>query len=288
MNVMENVLNEKIDPALTEDNLNMLLQQAVGNDIHVQSSEVLLGGCWNRVLSLSVTGNHPDVVLKINPQEQHAGLAREFQVLEFFITQTQMPVPRPIYFDDSGAILPGTLYLMERIPGMVLHQAYAWLSHQNQEQITRQLADYVGELHQTTSSGFGGVESPTEELNPDWPATWLPVLDDIIEQIKPANLLDSGFIRRIERIRPELPKLLTIAPQSTLTHYDIWSGNVMVDLANGNVQITGFIDVSGQWADYARELSFMEVFGLATPEFYRYYEDYHPLDDDYQIRKSIY
>jgi beta-galactosidase len=30
MNVMENVLNEKIDPALTEDNLNMLLQADEG------------------------------------------------------------------------------------------------------------------------------------------------------------------------------------------------------------------------------------------------------------------
>jgi fructosamine-3-kinase len=103
MNVMENILNEKIDPALTEENLNSLLRQAMGNDAQIQSSEVLLGGCWNRVLSLSLTGNVPDVVLKINPEEQHAGLVREFQVLEFFIRQTQMPVPRPIYLDESGA-----------------------------------------------------------------------------------------------------------------------------------------------------------------------------------------
>jgi fructosamine-3-kinase len=177
---------------------------------------------------------------------------------------------------------------MEKIPGMVLHQAYAWLSHQAQEQITRQLADCLGELHQINSIGFGGVEISEEELNPDWPATWLPVLDEIIEQIKATNLLNPGFLKKIEHVRPELPKLLSIIPQSTLTHYDIWSGNVMVNTVNGNAQISGFIDVSGQWADYARELSFMEVFGLATPDFYHYYQAYHPLDDEFQLRKSIY
>ena len=32
----------------------------------------------------------------------------------------------------------------------------------------------------------------------------------------------------------------------------------------------------------------MEVFGLATPELYEYYQGYHSLDEAYEIRKSIY
>ena len=46
--------------------------------------------------------------------------------------------------------------------------------------------------------------------------------------------------------------------------------------------IGGFLDVPGFWADYARELSFMEMFGSADSRFYEVYTSYHELDDAFE------
>ena len=44
MNVMEQVLNEKIDPALTLENLSFLSSQALGEQVQVRQSNILTGG----------------------------------------------------------------------------------------------------------------------------------------------------------------------------------------------------------------------------------------------------
>ena len=92
----------------------------------------------------------------------------------------------------------------------------------------------------------------------------------------------------VEKIRPHLPGLLDIGDRSTLTHYDIWSGNVMIDSQDGEILVSGFIDIPGYWADYARELSFMEMFGVANNRFYSMYGESYVLDPGFQIRKNIY
>jgi fructosamine-3-kinase len=85
---------------------------------------------------------------------------------------------------------------------------------------------------------------------------------------------------------------LDIGGRSTLTHYDIWSGNVMVDFEGsgypGQPFISGYIDIPGYWADYARELSFMEMFGLANDRFYGRYWAAYPRDDGFELRKNLY
>ena len=52
--------------------------------------------------------------------------------------------------------------------------------------------------------------------------------------------------------------------------------------------MSGYIDVPGHWADYARELSFMEMFGVADGLFYDVYRSYHRLDEGFELRKNLY
>jgi hypothetical protein len=44
----------------------------------------------------------------------------------------------------------------------------------------------------------------------------------------------------------------------------------------------------GHWADYAREISFMEMFGLGDAEFHERYRAAHELDPGFELRKAIY
>jgi fructosamine-3-kinase len=295
MNVQEQLLREKIDPALTAENLSLLSTRALEEPVRAESARILTGGCWNRVISVGFEDDTPDLVFKINPGTGDDRLKREYRVLEYFSHQTEMPVPEPLLLDATGQIIPGSVLVMRRLPGIVLHQAYSYLGSRDQLSISDQVGHFVGKLHISRSRLFGGVELPQPERISEWKDFWLPRFDAVFEDISHRDLVDVSFLDAIGEARKAFPDYLDIGSESTLTHYDIWSGNVMVD-ANGRfgqhsdsgVQVSGFLDIPGFWADYARELSFMEMFGMADTRFYDVYTSYHRLDEAYEIRKNLY
>lgn len=132
MNVNEQILNDKIDPFLTADRLSAVGTQALGHAVQANEARILTGGCWNRVISVSFLGDEPELVYKINPAEHHEGIVREYKVLEFF-AGTDLPVPTPYHLDADGGNIPGTLLVMKKMPGLVMHHCYGRLSPNRSE-----------------------------------------------------------------------------------------------------------------------------------------------------------
>ena len=288
MNVRESLLREKIDPALTLPNLSLLGSRALGRSVQAASAGVLTGGCWNRVVSVSFDGEERELVIKISPKAKDDMLEREYSVLKFFSENTEMPVAEPLLSDTTGEVIPGSLLIMNRVPGSVMHQSFGHLSGPMRESVSRQIGRTVSRLHETHSEGFGGVELAEEKRTAVWPDFWLPRFDKALEEISQKNLVDPSFLDAVLREREKFPDLLDIGSRSTLTHYDIWSGNVMLDVRDHHAAVSGYIDVPGFWADYARELSFMEMFGVADSPVYEEYRSVHSLDAGFAVRKNIY
>jgi fructosamine-3-kinase len=286
VNVNEKILQEKIDPHLTPQNLQIICSTALGEQVEVDKINLLTGGCLNRVIGIDLKAGKPSLVLKANPNIEDPGLHNEFQVLKYFSMHTSMPVAKPFYFDGSGKLIPGTFYMTNRIEGMVMHQAM--LSPQHFNDVLSQITKIVVELHQIKSDGYGFVEASGSSREKAWADFWLPRFDTSLKKVLQGGHVSTQIIERINTIRPELKKMLQIGSRSTLTHYDIWSGNVMLDKQNGKLVVTGFLDVQGYWADYAREISFMEMFGLADETFYKIYCREHQLDDGFEFRKNLY
>ena len=288
MNVREAVLQEKIDPALTPENLSLLASRALGRPVQSEKADFLTGGCWNRVLGVSCAHGEDDLVFKISPVVGDAGLAREYLVLRYFQEHTDMPVPEALLADCSGEPIPGSLLIMRRMPGAVMHQLFGRLTASLRRSVSEQIGHTVGCLHGSRSTGFGGAEKAESERFGEWADFWLPRFDKAFEEISQKDLVDLPFLQAVEKERNGFPEILAIGPGSTLTHYDIWSGNVMLKTGGGGVRVSGYIDVPGHWADYARELSFMEMFGVADGLFYDVYRSYHRLDEGFELRKNLY
>jgi fructosamine-3-kinase len=177
---------------------------------------------------------------------------------------------------------------MERLPGRTLHAAYSLLSAAQRKAISREITSHVAELHRICSVGFGGVELETGNRLAKWPDYWLPRFRKVLEESRAESHLDRGFLDRVGRVAELFGPLLEVGAESTLTHYDIWSGNVMVSARGGEAHVSGYVDPPGIWADYARELSFMRMFGLADEEVLRDYSASHPIDSAFPVRVSIY
>ncbi len=301
MNVQERILRERIDPSLTPANLSSFLSRALEREVRAGSPTILTGGCWNRVVAVGLEGEgleewQRELVVKVSPETEHEGIMREFRVLGSFAEVPEMHVPRPVFLEENGESIPGTVLVMERIRGVVLHEAFPFLRPRDAAALIEEIARTVGALHRRTAVGFGGVELPEEERSRDWADFWLPRFDAAYRQASGSGLFDPAFLRRIDRVRPEFSRWLDIGPESTLCHYDIWAGNVMVDgngrhtgrLQEGRPRVSGYIDVQGIRADYARELSFLELFGLASGPFFDVYREYHRIDDGYELRRDLY
>ncbi len=288
MNVMEDALRERIDPHLTPQNLSVLASRALRREVSVAHTEVLTGGCWNRVVGVRLLEEEPELVMKISAHRQAPGIEREHAVLEYFARHTRMPVPEPYLLDSSCRTIPGTLLVMARIPGRVMHSVMGALSPPEREQLMDKIGGYVADLHETRSTGFGGVELAEEARHASWPEFWMPRFRAVLEDTRKQSVVDRAFLAEVERASRDFDSALDIGPASTLTHYDIWSGNVMLDLDHGKPRVSGFIDIPGNWADYARELSFMEMLGLADEGLYATYRGRHLVDEGFELRKNIY
>ena len=324
MNVQEALLRERIDPHLSDRNLTELAARAldgvagrhwretnagehsesgdgadgapamhVAPDVH--GYRVLTGGCWNRVIGVSAggapgpvsDGSAADLVCKISPHAHDARIIREFHVLEAFARDTALPVPRPLYCDD-GEVLPGTTLVMTRIPGVVMHHCFGMLSADQQASVTDQIADDLAALHTVRARGFGGVELGESERAAAWPEFWLPRFDKVLEDARNSTAVPAQLVDAAGAVRDEFPRFLDVGDGSTMTHYDIWSGNVMIDLHTDPPRVSGYIDVPGFYADVARELSFAMMFGVADRRFFARYLEEHELGAGFAVRASIY
>jgi fructosamine-3-kinase len=288
LNVQEQLLRDRIDPHLTPENLSELASAALGENAEVVGHSVLSGGCWNRVIAVTLRTSNQEIVIKISPAENDMRLRREFSVLEYFAIHTSMPVPKPLYVDLSGRTIPGSLIIMEKIPGKVMHGMIAYLSDRDRKTVTDRIAGHVVELHKHTATGFGGVELTDQQRHESWPDFWLPRFDRVIDEVEASNVVSEQMLDDIRKVRPHFPSLLDIGRTGVLTHYDIWSGNVMIDTKEGDPYISGFLDVPGFIADYARELSFMMMFGVADDRFFETYQEQYRIDEQFSLRVSIY
>lgn len=286
MNVQERLLNQKIDPALSDWALSRLAGQALGEQVHVTGYQVLTGGCWNRVIGVKAGGT--ELVFKISPHENDPGILREFRVLEEFAELTDLPVPEPLYLSSDEKWLPGTTLVMSRIPGAVLHECIGLMNYGQRRRVVREIAEYVVSLHSRSAQGFGGVELPGSERHKSWAPFWLPRYDDVAREARASGLVPASIVSAAEELRPEFPALLADVSEPVMTHYDIWSGNVMVDVETDPPRVTGFIDIPGFYADYARELSFAMLFGVADRNFLEIYRRSFQLDAGFQTRVALY
>lgn len=289
MNVQEELLKQKIDPYLTKENLESLAAEATGEKLTIRDAVPLSGGCWNRVLRVNFEDPHPDLVFKISPNSRDEKVTNEYLVHRRFAEIPEMRTPRPYLLDSSESRIPGTVFIMELIPGLVMHSCFSHVSNKDQDRIIETISTDTAALHRIKEPGFGSCALPVEKRSSNWPSFWLPRFDRVMADLEKSCLIPEDFLLRIAAVRKHFPRLLDIGSTATLTHYDIWSGNILIDMETpGGPQISGYIDISGFFADYARELSFAELFGIADCLFYRRYQEFHEIDSGFRLRTSIY
>jgi fructosamine-3-kinase len=276
--------DEPIDPPidLSPSEAERILSDWLGREVRCIGLRRLTGGCVRTVLEATFDGAESPVVLKLARELGDEGIPHEGRVLGYLRTHTTFPVPEPFHADISGAVVPYSYLIMERVPGTHLGDARAGLDPRQRVGIERQMGEAVAALHTHTRSAFGSAVGEVEYAS--WPEHVRESMLDLHRENEIVGLLSPEVMAGIRPIADAVPSLLEAPGPPTLTHGDIWATNIMVD----GGRLTGFLDPGGLFAHREYELAYLEIWRTAGEPFFEVYHEVHPRLEGYERRRMVY
>ena len=252
------------------------LGNSLGEDIRIVQMRPAGGGCIHRALCAEDARGRRWFV-KINRRNARRMFETELMGLRALRGAAAVRVPEPVACGDDG----GTAFLV-----------CEWLDLRPlSEDAEEVLGEQLAALHRCTNEAFGfdadnfiGSTPQPNGWMEDWCAFWRE------RRLAPQLALarENGFGGRLqtlgERLMARLNALLAgHAPQPSLLHGDLWSGNAA---ACGDVPV--IFDPAAYYGDREADLAMTELFGGFGPRFYAAYRAAWPLDAGYELRRELY
>ncbi|MCU1448316.1 MAG: putative aminoglycoside phosphotransferase [Acidimicrobiales bacterium] len=197
--------------------------------------EIISGGASNVTIGVTVGDRelvvrHPPVTAFL-PTANDMG--REFRFYSA-LHGTPVPTPEVFAFCDDVSVIGAPFYVMERLHGIVPHDAASLegLTQDEGRALSERLVDVLAGIHavDVDAVGLGDVGRPSGYLERQvrrWTDQWHRAKDD-----------DNAVIDELAR---QLAGAVPESPPSTIVHGDYRLGNVMVD-ATDRTRIVGVFD----------------------------------------------
>ena len=251
------------------------IEQATGEKVQFVNKEPVSGGCINQCWKVTDSNNCHWFIKTNSPLLLDMFIA-ESQGLEEIAKSQSIRSPNSICYGKT----PEFSYLvLEYIP---------LVSLSNQGQAGEQLA----QMHRIYANQFGwkrdNTIGSTPQLNThedDWGAFWVKYrlihqLDLAKEKGYSTKSYDIGL-----KLAENLPPFFTAYNvKPSLLHGDLWSGNIASDGAGNTV----IYDPAVYYGDRETDIALTELFGGFNQDFYAAYNSHYPLDQGYEIRKTLY
>ena len=217
----------------------------------VTSVTPLDGGTFNDVSRVTLADGRR-LILKVAPPAGVPMLAYERGILrtEALFYQLAAPhrqVPAVIHAGFGHHSDADDFLLMTELPGQPWPAAADRTGDSQRQRLRGELGRIVAGLHAMTGSEFG---YPTQPLAASWRTAFGGMLDTILteaDQYRVTLPLPAGVIRqRVVRYESVLDEVTT----PVLVHFDLWDGNILIDLDGETPRIGGLIDAERAfWGD---------------------------------------
>jgi aminoglycoside phosphotransferase (APT) family kinase protein len=211
----------------------------------------LEGGTFNDVSRITLADGRR-LILKVPPPPGVPVLAYERGILRAEVLFYELAAPNPrlpavihagFGHQDGG---PDFL-LMTELPGQPWPAVAGQISERDRQRLRRELGRIVAGLHAMTGTEFG---YPAQPLSASWRTAFGGMLDTILTE---ADLYDVTLPLPTGEIRQRAAKHEGALDQVTtpvLVHFDLWDGNILVDLDGEAPRIGGLIDAERAfWGD---------------------------------------
>ncbi|PWV89331.1 phosphotransferase family enzyme [Paenibacillus cellulosilyticus] len=215
-----------------------------------------------------------ETVLKIAPPvnslimtHEHHIMSSEVESMRLAAEQTDVPVAKILYYDNSREICNADYFFMEKLPGRSFHSIMGELSDEVRLGVDVQVGQLNRRINSIVGERFGYFGQPYKQGDV-WFDVFMSIVQDAINDAAALNIdltIDiPQLLSFLERDKPHFEEITT----PRLVHWDLWAGNVFIE----DGKVTGVIDFERcMWADellevgfrgFANNHSFVEGYGI--------------------------
>lgn len=217
----------------------------------------LTEGFFNIAYKIHV--NHQDVILKIAPADDIAVMTHEKNIMYSEVDamrkvgeQTQVPIPKILYYDDSRTICDRPYFFMEVLEGCSFSSCMEQFSENEKYDIYVEVGKYTKELNQLTNDTFG-YYCQKDEQGKNWFAVFRSMIEDTYNDAERKSIHIPVERKQVLSLLDADKSIFEEVTQPKFVHWDIWAGNVFVH----DKKVTGLIDFERcLWADELMEVGF--------------------------------
>ena len=194
-----------------------------------------------------------EIVLKISPPP-HVKILRyeknimktEVEVLKLLKVQSNVPVPKVFFYDNSKTLLNNEYFFMEKLNGQSYNKIKESLSEKEQEKIETELGMYNSAINHIKGEKFGYFSQPDRNCI-RWSQAFHMMINDILQDGKDYNIKLPLAYEEINEFVLKRTGILDIVIEPRLIHWDLHDGNVII---NNEGKIAGIIDCDrAMWGD---------------------------------------
>lgn len=240
---------------VTEETINRMVRKAFGED--VLETQELKEGYFN--VAYRIRLQNRNVVLKIAPSREIQVMAHEKNIMSSEVDsmrmvakRTEVPVPRILFYDNSGSVIDREYFFMEMLQGQSLSSLQDALPEGEKQEIYYRMGQYTRQLNCIEGERFGYYAQPDRQ-GENWYEVFRDMIRDIYADARRKDIAmpveEDKTLELLERDRA----IFEMVKTPRFVHWDIWAGNVFI----ANNKIEGIIDFERcLWADALMEVGF--------------------------------
>ncbi len=248
------------------------------SDFNASQQSPVAGGSINQAWKISDNQHH--YFVKLNDSSHGDMFEVEALALEEIAASHTVRVPRAIC---TGHSAEQSWFVMD------------FLSLDNSTRparYARQLGQQLSAMHKNTATQFGWHRNNTIGSTPQnnqqythWGDFWREQRLQPQLRLAERNGYATALSDICERLLSDLHVFFTDhQPEASMLHGDLWAGNAAA-LSNGTPII---FDPALYYGDREADIAMTHLFGGFSTDFYAAYNDVWPLDDGFNVRRTLY
>lgn len=278
----------KLYKELTKEQLLKIIENNFNESIFKYN--LLKGGLFNTTYLITLK-DEKKLVLRVGPVNTHLLMPFEHNLMQaekYFYDlckQENIPVSNVIVCDTTKKLIDRDYMIIEYIDSIVMSEAK--LSKEEKDRLYEQVGNYAYKIQNIKGKKFGRLANLV--INKEF-LKWSEYLKDDIEQITNLHLKHNIFtIEEVESIRNVIIKYTHILDEikiPSLTHCDLWEGNILLSKKDNNYEIAAIID--GDRAIFADSEYEFGCPYMTNEFFIKGYTKELSMDNNSIIRRKIY